>query len=504
MIFALSSLVLQQSQSGFTGQVIAASLFKNGYAVVIRQYDVPRPGAFRLIDPPRATLGSLWLTTSPGASIDRLITTQETVTSTSTTATLTQVVQNNVGKSVKVKLRGQPDLIEAKIQAASAGIVVLIVGEEARTLEISQIEEVRGSSSTLTWTSETKSQRPVIEGVLSGSGGKVFLMSLERGMTWAPAYRVDISDPKTLTFTARGTVMNELVELKEADVKLITGYPNLPFIGILDPANRDVTMDQFLNGLMSLGSEGAFRGRREMMTQNAGPRGGGWDADQLPDAANFQAEDLFFYRIPKASLKVGDRGLFTLTQFQAPYSHLYEWEVQDFGVDGRYSPPDEDQPGDVWHSLKFKNSGDIPLTTAPAMTVQRGEVLGQDTVKYTSKGAEVRLRITKALDVVATATEEERSRDTIELPWGAGKRTFDRVTLAGTLTITNRKSTSVDMRIEKSLTGEVLTVSNSGQATKLGAGVRALNSRNQIVWSVPVEAGKTLKLEYTYRLVLSN
>ncbi len=501
---SLAILLLGQTSGALKGNVISASLFKNGYAVLIREYAVPKVGDFTIDETPYATLGSLWMTTTPGLNIDRLRSTQVSQPTESTLDSLGDLVRANVGKQVQLKVLNEAGLITATIEAASASLIVFTTAEITRAIPLAYIEEVRGAKNALIWTAKSKTSRNVIQGTVTGTPGKLFLMTLERGMSWAPAYRVDISDPKLLTLTARATVINELVELKDTNMKLITGFPNLPFLGILDPSNRAVTLDQFVGGLMNLGADQNFSGRREMMTQNAA-RGGAWDeSGGLPQTGNFQAEDLFFYRLPKTTLSIGDRGMFTLFDFKSEYSHIYEWQVADNGPNGVYRAPASVEPEDVWHSLKFKNNSTFPLTTAPAMTVQQGEVLGQDVVKYSSIGGEVRLKITKALDVQALSQEEEISRDQVQVKWSSSTRTFERVTLRGTLTIKNRKPETVNLRIAKMMTGEFLTASHSPKARKLAQGVQVLNSVNELIWEVPLEPGKTLTITYDYKLVLNN
>jgi len=49
--------------------VVGASLFKNGYAVVLREAPIPASGEVTIAAPPTSSLGSLWVTASKGVKI---------------------------------------------------------------------------------------------------------------------------------------------------------------------------------------------------------------------------------------------------------------------------------------------------------------------------------------------------------------------------------------------------------------------------------------------------
>ncbi len=58
---------------------------------------------------------------------------------------------------------------------------------------------------------------------------------LAKGITWAPSYLIDISDPKQARLSAKALIINEAEDLDSAHVDLITGFPNLQFADILSP-----------------------------------------------------------------------------------------------------------------------------------------------------------------------------------------------------------------------------------------------------------------------------
>jgi hypothetical protein len=62
------------------------------------------------------------------------------------------------------------------------------------------------------------------------------------------------------------------------------------------------------------------------------------------------------------------------------------------------------------------------------------------------------------------------------------------------------------LKVTKTLSGEVQKTDGEPQITKLAKGLRKVNPRSQLVWSVPVEAGKdkAVCVTYTYQVYVRN
>ena len=151
----------------------------------------------------------------------------------------------------------------------------------------------------------------------------------------------------------------------------------------------------------------------------------------------------------------------------------------------------------VWHSIELTNTTEQPWTTAPAMTVKGGRVLGQDTMHFVPPGGSTLLRITQAISVDAQHNELEVERER-----GAAKfhgSTYDKVTIEGKLKITNHKAEPVTVRITKMITGEVVTAEADPEVVKLASGLRGVNPRSRLTWEVEVQPGADDGAEVTYR-----
>lgn len=479
-------------------KITGASLFKNGYAVVVREGDVPGTGEYLIGDLPEAVLGTLWITGGLGVKFESIVSTNVVSEGKRDATNLDELLRANLKRSVTVFLSGGKSYTGELV--AATGDLVVVKARESVGLRKAMIERIESDGEMVWQVAEPRSERVVRIRLEAPNRSRVMVMSLERGLTWAPAYALDISDPKRLKLTGKATLINDLDRVDGVELRLVTGFPNMPNLGVLDPFSMRASAEQWLQTMVGA----TFAGRREanapMMNQMAF-RGGGFDAGFEPSPIpGMAAEDLFFYRVPNVTLGKADRGYFFLFSSQGAYEHLYEWDVSDYVQQDRYAGGGGGQ-GDVWHTIRFKNESGQPLTTGPALTTKDGEMLGQDTLKYTSVGGETAVKITKALDVQAEDSEEEIGRDRE----GMVRRgvAYDRVKVKGTLEIENRKSEPVTLAITKSVTGEITATEGSPKVKALGKGLTAINPRQHLEWKVTVPARQKTRLTYDYTVYVT-
>jgi hypothetical protein len=86
---------------------------------------------------------------------------------------------------------------------------------------------------------------------------KVFVNYLTRGLSWAPSYRVDITDPKTLAVEQYAVVKNELADLDGTEILLISGFPSVQFAHVTSPLASRTSLAQFFQELNQRGWRGA-------------------------------------------------------------------------------------------------------------------------------------------------------------------------------------------------------------------------------------------------------
>lgn len=487
-------------------RITGASLFKNGYSMVTRELKVTGTQT-SLSEIPQASLGTFWIESPNGVKIKELISTEEPVTADYTATSIDQLLQLNLGKEIEITTVNM-GLKKGKIKILSGDFMLFEWEGRLITIPRGEIRSISFSPDIKT-TGQTKSVRRVLRFKTEGTGSLI-IYGLERGMSWVPGYAVDITDPKSLRLTAKSTVLNDLGTLDNVELRFVTGFPSIPWASLTEPLLSQQSVDQFTNFLSSTGGlpgGGGFGGdRREMrgvMNQMAGQQAADFSgAFNTSPLSGEQAEDLFFYRQPGVTLKRGDRALYMLFDMKADYTHLYKVDLFDSSASNDTYMPMPDGPTDVWHTIKFKNTAGQPLTTGPASVYQKSQVIGQDTLNYTSNGGEVILNMAKALDIRVDATEEETARERqLKLP---NQSYYDLVTIKGTVTVRNMKREEVTLKLTKSFTGELVTASNNGKETKLAKGLRDVNPRTKIVWEPTMKSGDKLELTYSYKIYVRN
>ena len=156
----------------------------------------------------------------------------------------------------------------------------------------------------------------------------------------------------------------------------------------------------------------------------------------------------------------------------------------------------------MWHEIKFTNKAGLPLTTGPATVVKGDDLIGQDTLTYTSKEQDARVKISKAVDVSSRQTEEEKSRDRAFIKDQYNNPRYDRLTVAGKIEVRNRKSTAITLEVQKVLFGDVIKA-DEGTAVKEPGSMWEVNPLSTIKWRLKIEPGQAKTLEYTYTVLRS-
>jgi hypothetical protein len=219
----LSGALLLQAPTKMTSpEVISVSMFKNGFAFITRKISI-KDGQANIVEVPRASLGTLWFW-SPEGEIQN-ISTAEDISKKKQDVNLQnfdQLVTNNVGKTIYVESNTSAPL-EGKIKSADGEILVLETANGNVVIQKSMIKVMRTQDSGFTWkqTVETTTEEKYYRIKTDKKAKEVMMMSLERGVTWAPGYAVDITNPDKLTLSSKATVLNDLLDLKNVPARLI-------------------------------------------------------------------------------------------------------------------------------------------------------------------------------------------------------------------------------------------------------------------------------------------
>lgn len=349
-------------------------------------------------------------------------------------------------------------------------------------------------------------KRPCIHMELEepAGGERISVSYLARGITWVPSYRIDLSDEKAARFSAQAQIINEMADLEAVQVELVTGFPNIQFPELPNPVAMSQTLAEFLRALAAGRAEGGERGylmQQQALTLNSAS----YSSAPLPaysTVSNAQAaEDLFLYPMRNVSLKRGETATIPLFTAEMPYRHLYTWKIADQLDGDRSRPlPEGRSAEEVWHVCRLVNAAKMPLTTAAAEFVKDGQFVGQDTCFYTVPGAEASIRINRAMNVQAEQAELEiqRKRNADNFyGWS-----YDLVKLTGELKIRNRLDKAIELEITKELSGEVLEKSGQPTDVQTARGLKQVNPKHQLTWTVNLSAGAEEKITYTYQLYI--
>ena len=502
-------------------KISAISLFKNGYVYVTREIPVKDGGA-NVVEIPPASLGTLWFWTDSG-TLDSITSDEELNKKVEVLPleSIAQLLEKNVGKTVVLDSRSNvyPSL-EGKIISASGELLVIEVRGEKIAIPKSTVTTVRSTDASfaVTTTKETASSQRFYRVKVSGKAKSVMMMSLERGATWAPAYAIDITDPKKLNLISRATILNDVFTFDSVNTRLITGFPNLQFKDILEPLTAQMSLDEWLGYLAQESRPGggfggggrALNNRREVMSQAAynvaAPPAADWSSIPTNGGQGEKLGDLFFYDLHPLTLKKGARVMETLFRAESAFEHIYCWDLEDDVVNNvDFRPIDRNQPPaeeEVWHALKFKNTAGQPLTTGPASIFEKGQLIGQAMTTYVPNGADAELRISKALDISPEQAEEEVARERGAIKNQNGYPIFDLVTVKGTLVVKNRKSEKVKVAIKKRFTGEFIDSDHPTKLAKSVKGIRDANPTGTINWTEEIAGGESVTIKYQYKIYI--
>jgi hypothetical protein len=298
-------------------------------------------------------------------------------------------------------------------------------------------------------------------------------------------------------------VRNELADLANAEVRLISGYPSVEYAHVRSPLAPRNSWASFFAELAG------YRQREIDVLSNAvasqqrvafnNDRG----AFNLAVGATPAGEgvDLHYQSIGKRTLAEGEVLALTVARGRSEYERIVEWLVPD-ARDAHGRPEGRDSQDDAWDALKFKNPLSFPMSTGPATVTAAGQFNGQRTSHWVNVGEETLLRVEKALSVRTRASESEQLKDTArELIW-IGGRQYRRTAVEGELSVSNHRKEDIKLLVRRRFSGELVQADATPKQTLREEGVYSVNKRQELVWTVALKSGEEKKLRYSYTVLL--
>jgi len=499
-------------------RITGVDLFKNGLVIVKREVTLGKPGTYVLDDVPSPVHGTFWIET-PGP-IEASVKTRDVAVPVGEAGPV-DLQQDLAGKSVTLyfKAANRAPVVGTMLKVkppkdenTSLSPYLLVETTRGRAYvnrsEVSYVEAEgvgdtvmrRRPSLILTWGGTDRAENRVV------------IRYLTHGMAWAPSYRVDTTDPKTLLLEQHATLRNELCDLEGAEVRLISGYPSVEYAHVRSLLGPRTNLEMFL---AEVGSRGLF----PSFPMNISPLSNGPLTQQvcgnyrnspieiaLGAVPTGEGVDLHFQSIGKRTLSKGEVLALTVAKGKADYERVVEWLVPDSRNEyGQLSEHGRDDADDAWDALKFKNPLPYPMTTGPATVSSAGDFNGQRTSFWVNAGEETVLRVGKALSVRTRAAEYELSKPDAEreLVW-IGGRQYRKATVEGELAVGNYRKDTVTLYIRKRFTGELVKAEGNPRVTLRQAGAYLVNKQNELVWSLTLKGGEDKKLKYSYSVLVQN
>lgn len=507
------------------------ALFKNGNAFVTMTVEpVENTHFVRLGDMPAPAHGTLWFDTDGSTSVVSATGSRRTVDDISPNYSMVELAMANPGifahvGTVKgatfrgeVIIPGNAKKAGDDEQAVPSPYLYLRSETGIAAIAANQIELVEFPGAKDIKFPAIKRDEPGITLHLGKIDPKdpVRITCITQGVTWAPSYRFELGEDGKGTLRAQAEIINELADIANADLELITGYPSVPFAAIPAPLSMRQTMNEFLQSTGVGVPVMAGRSRGVVITSNridnnvmaadmemAAPAArmaaeetyAGGSALSM-DAA-VKAEDLFFYPVSSFTCAKGETLSIPLFSGTLPYEHVLTWDVADFSA-RRPNPANpaggNESQHQVWHCVRITNSLSVPLTTAPVEFTSKGRFIGQSTIGLTPSGLKKTVRVNLSMDVVASDKETIVSQTPIEQKNYRRTKTVSQ----GELKATNHSDKPVTMEIRKTLIGLAEAASDEGDISKSEQLYDSMNPVSLIKWEITIKPGESKTVTYSY------
>lgn len=490
----LISAVEASAQEAGASRITSVGLFKNGLAVVTKEYTVPGPGSYTFDAIGDPIHGTFWIECGTPVTA-RTETRQVEAPPEDAVADLGGAL---AGQEVEIGFRtpDQPAITGTLIAAPPTLYALTLPDGHRRYVAADSVAYVQSLGAV----NVGKIDKPVlIFDVPESASGPVSIRAryLARGLAWAPAYRIELSGPDTLSIAQSAVIRNELEDLDGVEVELISGFPSVEFEHVTSPFAAGVSWSTFFSSLARRPGENPQVMAQSILSNNA----------QFFDPADFfpaapaagEGPDLYYQPAGKLSLGTGGALTQVIATAEAAYSPVVEWRVPDIRS-GRGASPDsaENQQADMWDAVRFKNPFPFPMTTGPAMVMANGRFLGSRTTRWANPGDETLAYISKTLSVRAAATETETDRtETTEF-----RRLYWKSALEGTLTVQNRRNEAVAMVIHKQMDGTLIEAEGGPERTVGAAGPGQLNASVKLTWRVTLAPGEERRIKYQYEYLV--
>jgi hypothetical protein len=337
---------------------------------------------------------------------------------------------------------------------------------------------------------------------------KIRITYLTRGISWAPSYLINMIGPDELELFQKAVIKNELMDLENVEVQLISGFPNIPLQLVDSPLSLETTWANFFKQLNTRIQPNQSGGMAAMaqnaMVQTMQPSS---SSGLSPDDITGEGTDIHYHYIGGRTMLEGDSLSLQTARAKAKYDRVVEWKIPDTRrTDGRYiedweirQNPDKYESV-AWDAVRFKNPLEMPMTTGPAAINEKGRFHGQAMSYWTNPGQTNMLKITKALSIETRSVESEIESNREVISYGG--KNFRKAKVKGEINVTNHRKKAVTIIINRHFSGELQEADGEPECKLLEEGVYSINKRNELIWELELKPGESKDLTYTYEVLI--
>lgn len=302
----------------------------------------------------------------------------------------------------------------------------------------------------------------MLDGVRKGQKITVGIACIEQGIGWLPAYELLLDSPKQgeATLTLRGTVVNQLEDLNDAELLLAVGTPHFLLRQMDDPLNLNADYWQILTwfgddrqryypdyfGYPFRGTFGGFGGfggspgtAPTTPTAPASPPGMGLSVVQLQERPVWIFPVLeegvgvvHLFKLPRVrNISLQQSASFTVETFTVPYETVYLWTYAarvpeslrwQWGRNPRLETSSQlrqvytipELAGAIWKAARIANPAQFPLPSGSVLVRRDMAVIGQDTLPFAPAGGAVEVRL-EPDDQLTYLVVQDRETDQTEI-----------------------------------------------------------------------------------------
>ncbi len=471
------------------------TVFKDGHDFVVHEGTLPTTdkGEVLLDQLPNPVMGTFWPYVQPAQGTLKSVTAASTKVKVEHTASnFRELIEANIGaeviltegtkpsykatllqllakKSSEIPEAPRPGYGGAVVTPATGYILLAKTDDGTKAVPIEAITELKFKDKYSTKITQEEQRNLLTMSITHANAVPpksvaVGMAYVQKGFRWIPHYKIDLNDQGKAVVKMQATLLNELIDLNDVTMNLVIGVPSFQFKDTTDPIALNQSMAALSQYFQTDGTTN-YAFSNGMMTQNM--RAGEYRQPAGPIAPAEvvdpkQSDDLYVFTIKNITLAKGARMVVPISEHVLNYKDVYTLDIP-------YAPPPDmrihasGQAAElakmmaepkVMHKIRVTNGNDQPFTTAPAMILKNGKIVGQGMMLYTSKGGSADITLTAAIDIKVTRSDEEKKRVALN-----DKMTDNvvpnQVNIESKLTLTNASGKPVEVEVTRSVLGNV-------------------------------------------------